>query len=76
MRTSVDIPDETYRTVKVLAAERGDTFRNLVLQGLEMVVKQSAPAPRKRFELPVIHSSRPGSLVIDNEAIYDLIDFS
>lgn len=75
MRTSIDIPDETYRTVKVLAAERGDTFRELVLEGLEMVMKQSTPAPRMRFELPVIRSSRPGSLVIDNETIYDLIDF-
>jgi hypothetical protein len=46
----------------------------LVLDGLEMV-KQSSQKPRKRFEVPVIHSSRPGSLVIDNETIYDLIDF-
>lgn len=74
MRTTIDIPDETYRTVKILAAERGDTFRKLVLDGLEMV-KQSSQTPRKRFEVPVIRSSRPGSLVIDNETIYDLIDF-
>jgi hypothetical protein len=46
----------------------------MVLEGLEMV-KQSSLAPRKRFEVPVICSSRPGSLVIDNETIYDLIDF-
>jgi hypothetical protein len=74
MRTTIDIPDETYRTFKILAAERGNTFRELVLEGLEMV-KQSGQTPRKRFEVPVIRSSRPGSLVIDNETIYDLIDF-
>jgi hypothetical protein len=74
MRTTIDIPDKTYRAIRILAAERGDTFRKLVLDGLEMV-KQSSQKPRKRFEVPVIHSSRPGSLVIDNETIYDLIDF-
>jgi hypothetical protein len=48
-------------------------MRELVLEGLEMVTKASQ-APRKRFEVPVIESSRPGSLVIDNETIYDLLD--
>jgi hypothetical protein len=37
--------------------------------------EQPGLTPKKRFELPVIRSSRPGSLVIDNETIYDLIDF-
>jgi hypothetical protein len=74
MRTTVDIPDETYRAVRILAAQRGNTMRELVLEGLEMVTKASL-APRKTFEVPVVHSSRPGSLVIDNETIYDLIDF-
>jgi hypothetical protein len=74
MRTTLDIPDDVYRTIKVLAAERGETIRQIVLDGLEMVTL-TQKAPRKRFELPVIRSSRPGSLVIDNETIYDLIDF-
>ncbi len=75
MRTTIDIPNETYRTIKVLAAERGDTFRELVLEGLEMV-KRANQKPAQRFQVPVVPSSRPGSLVIDNETIYDLIDFS
>ncbi len=39
MRTTVDIPDETYRTIKVMAAERGTTVRELILQGLETVMR-------------------------------------
>jgi hypothetical protein len=74
MRTTIDIPDETYRHIRILAAERGETIRQLVLEGLEMV-KQSRPTPKKHFELPVIRSSRPGSLEINNETIYDLIEF-
>jgi hypothetical protein len=38
-------------------------------------VEQSGLTPKKRFEFPVIRSSRPGSLAIDNETIYDFIDF-
>jgi hypothetical protein len=38
-------------------------------------VEQPGLTPKKRFELPVIRSSRPGSLAIDNETIYDLIGF-
>jgi hypothetical protein len=75
MRTTIDIPDEMYRTIKVLAAERGDTFRDLVLEGLEVVSgARQQPAPKK-FELPLIPSTRTDKLVIDNETIYDLIDF-
>ncbi|MGD0736333.1 MAG: hypothetical protein ABR976_14365 [Terracidiphilus sp.] len=73
MRTTIDIPEETYRTIKVLAAQRGDTFKELVLEGLEMV-KRASQTTSKRFELPVIRSSRPGSLALDNETIYDLLD--
>jgi hypothetical protein len=75
MRTTIDIPDETYRTARILAVQRGDTLRTLVLEGLDLVTKASQ-TPRKRFEVPVVRSSRPGTLVIDNETIYDLIDFS
>ena len=73
MRTTIDIPDDTFRASKILAAERGDTFRELVLEGLEMV-KRAGQTPRKPFEVPVVRSFRPGSLAIDNETIYDIID--
>jgi hypothetical protein len=38
-------------------------------------VEQPGLGPKRRIEFPVIRSARPGSLVIDNETIYDLIDF-
>lgn len=75
MRTTVDIPDETYKTIKILAAERGETFRDLILEGLEIVKHGAQAPPSKRFRPPLIPSTRTDKLVIDNEAIYDLIDF-
>jgi hypothetical protein len=73
MRTTIDIPDEAYRNARIVAAQRGSTMRMLVLEGLEIVTKASQ-APRKRFEVPVVRSTHPGSLVIDNETISDLLD--
>jgi hypothetical protein len=76
VRTTIDIPDETYRKVKMLAAERGTTVRELVLEGLEIVKEGKQTLPRKRFEIPVIRSKRPGTLHLTNEQIDDLTAFS
>ena len=75
MRTTIDIPDETYRSVKMLAAQRGTTVRKLVLDGLDLV-RHRQPAPGKRFALPVIRSKRPGTLHLTNEQIDELTAFS
>jgi len=74
MRTTIDIPDETYRDLKILAAEQGATVRELVLEGVDWV-RQARKQRCGRFQIPVIASKRPGTLVIDNETIYDHIDF-
>lgn len=75
MRTTIDIPDDIYRAIKVLAAERGDTVRDLVLEGLKVVSSASQQPARNKFVVPLIPSTRTDKLVIDNETIYDLIDF-
>jgi hypothetical protein len=75
MRTTVDIPDETYRELKILAAERGMTVRQIVLDGVELVRQQKA-RPLKRFVVPVIRSKRPGTLHLTNEQIDELTAFS
>ncbi len=74
MRTTVDIPEETYRAIKVMAAERGGTVRELVLEGLEMVMRTHQTL-RRRFELPGIPSAAPGSIEIDHETNDDLVGF-
>ncbi len=82
MRTTIDIPDETYRTARILAAERGETLRALVLEGLEMVERASKPdnrtVPEKqktRLRFPVIRSKHPGSLKLGEEGVYEYIPF-
>ncbi|MGD1105936.1 MAG: hypothetical protein ABR865_02765 [Terracidiphilus sp.] len=74
MRTTVDIPDETYRAIKVMAAERGGTVRELVLEGLEMVLR-TRNAARKGWESPEVPSTDQGPLEVDHETNDELIGF-
>jgi hypothetical protein len=76
MRTTIDIPDETYRAIKVLAAERGETVRKLVLEALETIRQGERETPQKRFEIPVVRSKRPGTLDLTNEQIDEITAFS
>ena len=71
MRTTVDIPDGTYRRLKSRAAREGSSTRALILRGVEIVLKgeREAGAP---VSLPIVRSRRPGTVVLDNAAIYDI----
>jgi hypothetical protein len=72
MRTTIDIPDTTFRELKVRAAREGRTLRELLLEGLELARKQQS-IPRTPFVLPLIPSSRPGTLDLTNEQIDDIL---
>ncbi len=74
MRTTVDIPDETYRAIKVMAAEQGITVRELILEGLQVVMRDRQTT-RKGLELPEIPSFRPLALEIDRETNDELVGF-
>jgi hypothetical protein len=75
MRTTIDIPDETYRKLKVKAALEGQTVRQIALRGIQREIEQAAAAPVRRLREPILQSYAPESIQIDNERIYDLIGF-
>ena len=75
MRTTVDIPDETYRRLKVKAASEGRPVRQIVLRGIQREMESPAVKPVKRLKKPILKSHKPGSIRIDSEQIYDLIGF-
>jgi hypothetical protein len=76
MRTTIEIPDEIYKSVKRLAVEENTTVKKIVLSALESALQTRPPQPvPKRLILPIVHSKHPGTLDIDNEKIYDLIGF-
>lgn len=77
VRTTIEIPDETYNAVSKIAAEENSTVEKVVLESLKTFVEQRStqqPAHR-RLALPLIRSKRTDRLEIDSEKIYDIIDF-
>jgi len=75
MRTTIDIPDETYRDLKIKAAREAVPVRQIVLRGIQREIEQPAAKPVRRLTEPILKSYAPGSIRIDNEQIFDLIGF-
>jgi hypothetical protein len=63
-----------YKAVKVLAAQRGTTVRELVLEGLESVMR-TRKTGRGGFESPEAPHAELGALGISHETNDDLIGF-
>jgi hypothetical protein len=60
MRTTVDIPDELFRRAKSEAALRGRKLKDLVEEGLRLVLEKETVRPPAKKALP--KKPRPGSL--------------
>ena len=73
VRTTIDIPDETYRELKIKAAREGKPLREIVLRGIEHELGPVAAQPARKLKLPLIRSSRPGTLHLTNEQIDDIL---
>jgi hypothetical protein len=71
----VDIPDPVYRRLKTRAASEGSSAKELILRGVEQVLKDSRRKPRRRVKLPIVRSKRPGRVQLDNAKIYEVISF-
>ena len=74
MRTTVDIPDTTYRKLKSKAAQQGCSVKELVLRGVEKQL-QGGSRKKGRIQLPIVRSKEPGTLRLTNEQIYEIIPF-
>jgi hypothetical protein len=76
MRTTINLPDETYRTVKRLAVEENSTVREMLMEALALLLLQRTKRPASDgFQLPLIRSRRTDMVKIDSEKIYEVIDF-
>ncbi|MGE4180690.1 MAG: hypothetical protein AB7J34_12765 [Limisphaerales bacterium] len=70
MKTTLEIPDDLFRAAKAKAAMDGMKLKDLVAEGLRMVVHgPAARRARRRVSLPLVHSARPGSLELSGETI-------
>ena len=51
MRTTMDIPDETYRELKIKAAQEGTPVRQIVLRGIQRELEGTAGKPVRKLQL-------------------------
>jgi hypothetical protein len=73
MRTTIDIPDDAYRELKIKAAREGTPVRQIVLRGINRELSTKEDLPVRKLKLPLIRSSRPGTLDLTNEQIDDIL---
>lgn len=80
MRTTLDLPDETFRKLKAEAALRGFKLKELVAQFIErgLAADSNQPAPsRERPPLPVAiqrDPNAPPAPALANAELYALLD--
>ncbi len=75
MRMTVDIPDPVYRRLKTRAVREGSSAKELILRGVEHILKQSRRRSGKKVRLPIVRSKTPGKVQLDNAKIYEVISF-
>lgn len=75
MRTTIDIPDMLYRELKSRAAREKRSVKELILRSVEVELRPRSRKRSRRVTFPLVPSKKPGTLVIDNAKIYELISF-
>lgn len=79
MQTTVNLPDSLYRKSEALAASRGATVEQFIVEAVKKEVQGnlgsdvSAAFGDREVELPVIRSRRPGTLDLSNFDFDDLL---
>jgi len=68
MKATVELDDALYRELKAAAALRGRKIKELIAEGVQIVLRDlTTTPPRHRIRVPVIRSGRPGALDIPED---------
>src|SRR5712692_7863551 len=79
MQTTVNLPDSLYQKSEALAASRGATVEQFIVEAVKKEVQgnlgpgSSGSCGDREVELPVIRSRRPGTLDLSNFDFDDLL---
>jgi hypothetical protein len=75
MQTTVNLPDFVYEQTQALAASRGSTVEQFIVDAVRHAVEEqvSFPTTEREIELPVIRSKRPGTLDLSRFDFDDLL---
>lgn len=62
MKTTVEVPDELMREIKVRAAREGRKLKDVIAELLQRGLESSAiEPPRRRIEFPLIKTAHPAA---------------
>lgn len=79
MQTTVDLPDALYEESEALAAARGGTVEQFIVEAVNNEVRRNVGPGRaiacgdRMADLPVIRSQRPGTLDLSHVDFDDLL---
>jgi hypothetical protein len=74
MRTTLDLPDSVFRETKALAAMRGITMKQFIIEAIEQAKKKPpAPQPEKVRKFPSFHLRSRRTLSLRNFDFDDLL---
>jgi hypothetical protein len=77
MQTMVDLPESLYQKSKTLAASRGATVEEFIVEAVAKEVRDNlgtrVPQGDREIELPVVRSKRPGTLDLSHFDFDDLL---
>jgi hypothetical protein len=79
MRTTVNLPDSLYQQSETLAASRGSTIEELIVEAVAKEVRSSIESEvpgmdaKRKIVLPIIHSRQPGTLDLSDLNFDDLL---
>lgn len=69
MKATVEIPNDLYRETKVTAAMRGVKVKDLVAEGLRLVLRgERAQNTGRRLKFPLVDTGQTGSQSIPDDA--------
>ena len=74
VRTTVDIPANLYRRLKVQAAARGCSARELILVGIKKALLKDENSRPNHVRFPLIVSEGP-KVDLTNEQLYEYVEF-
>ncbi|OGH59240.1 MAG: hypothetical protein A3G34_02870 [Candidatus Lindowbacteria bacterium RIFCSPLOWO2_12_FULL_62_27] len=76
MKTTLQLPDGLYRSLKVTAASEGRTLTELIQECLKKglaLMRSTSKRKHAPYRLPVIRSKRPGALNLTSEMMDALL---
>ena len=75
MRTTVDLPDDLFRSAKALSSLRGISLKALITRALEHELESATVRIRpRRVTFPIVPSTRPGSVCVSSDRIARILE--